>query len=357
MSKRCAPLTALLLTLGLLTLSACSANQPRATAQAPAAQEKPAAGEATWAPLDKRLTQYSYPYEVKVFPVQVQGQDLEMAYMDIAPTGTPSGQVVLLLHGKNFSGAYWAKTIEVLTEAGHRVVVPDQLGFGKSSKPVNIQYSFQLMATQTRALLDKLGVKEAHVVGHSMGGMVATRFALMYPEVAKRLVLVNPIGLEDWKRKVPYQTVDKWTASVKKNTPEGIQNYMKQNYFDGQWKEDWNSLVTIQAGWAVGPDKDQMARVSALTYDMVFTQPVVYEFPDLKMPTLLLIGTRDRTALGKPLVSPEVRATMGLYEDLGKAAAAAIPNASLVEFEDVGHMPQVEVFGPYSQALLDFVKP
>lgn len=339
-----------------LTLSACSAPQPRATADAPTptGQEQAAS---PWKPLDQRLSQYSYPHEVKVFSFQAQGQALEMAYMDVAPQGEPSGQTVLLLHGKNFSGAYWEDTIAALTQAGHRVVVPDQVGFGKSSKPTNIQYSFHALATWTRDLLAQLKIERVHVVGHSMGGMVAARFALMFPQQTLRLVLVNPIGLEDWKRKVPYQTVDQWTTSVQASTPEKIQAYMQKNYFDGQWKQEWDELVALQAGWAIGPDSQQMARVSALTYDMIFTQPVVYEFPDIKAPTLLLIGTRDRTALGKPLVSPELRQTMGLYQELGKATAAAIPGATLVEFEDVGHLPQVEAFEAYRAALLDFLKP
>lgn len=342
-ARRLAALTCLTL------LSGCGGapSQAEPAAQADAGQ---------WRPLDARLTGYDYPHPVSSFPITVEDQALEMAYMDVAPTGAASGQVVLLLHGKNFSGAYWADTIKALTAAGHRVVVPDQLGFGKSSKPTTIQYSFHLMAAKTAALLDHLGVGQVSVVGHSMGGMVATRFALMYPARTAKLVLANPIGLEDWQRKVPYQTVDQWTASQLKSTPEGIKKYMQKSYFDGQWRSEWDALVEIQAGWVVGPDKAQMARVSALTYDMVFTQPVLYGFPDLKMPTLLLIGTRDRTALGKPLVSDEVRATMGLYEQLGKAAAAQIPNATLVEFEGVGHMPQVEVFGPYSEALLAFLK-
>ncbi len=344
------------LLLCLFVLGGCSAPQTHAEVDAPTPSPE-VTEPGAWKPLDARLTQFDYPYPVSTFELQVQGKALNMAYMDVAPAKEPSGQVVLLLHGKNFSGAYWKDTIKVLTEAGHRVIVPDQIGFGKSSKPADIQYSFHLLASNTAALLDHLKVKEVGVVGHSMGGMVATRFALMFPARTQKLVLANPIGLEDWKRKAPYLSVDQWTTAVNKKTPEGIKGYMQKNYFDGQWKESWNDLVAIQAGWAIGPDKQEMALVSALTYDMIFTQPVLYEFPDLKMPVLLLIGTRDRTALGKGLVSKEVRATMGLYGQLGKSAAAAIPNATLVEFENVGHMPQVEVFDAYSKALVDFIQP
>jgi pimeloyl-ACP methyl ester carboxylesterase len=80
--------------------------------------------------------------------------------------------------------------------AGYRVVVPDQLGWGRSTKAV-IPYSLHLHAANTRLLLERLGVEEAAIVGHSMGGMLATRFALLYPDVTTHMVMVNPIGLRD----------------------------------------------------------------------------------------------------------------------------------------------------------------
>jgi pimeloyl-ACP methyl ester carboxylesterase len=166
--------------------------------------------------------------------------------------------------------------------------------------------------------------------------MLATRFALMYPKRTAQLVLVNPIGLEDWKRVVPYHSVDEWEAENLKATPEGLRQYMEKNYFDGNWKPAYDALVTIQAGWTLGRDHALMAKVSALHYHMIFTQPVVDEFPDIRVPTLLVIGQRDRTAIGKPWVPPEVAETLGRYPELGRKAQAAIPNARLVELDDVG---------------------
>jgi pimeloyl-ACP methyl ester carboxylesterase len=312
----------------------------------------PALGQA----YDARLSDYEYPYPVQYREVEAQRQSLEMAYMDVSPEDAASAHTVLLLHGKNFSGAYWGRTMEALVEAGYRVVAPDQIGFGKSSKPVDFQYSFHALARHTAALLDDRGVESATVVGHSMGGMVATRFALMYPERAEQLVLVNPIGLEDWKRTVPYRTVDEWYQQELKKTPAGVKNYMRQSYFDGEWKDAYDPLLEIQAGWIRGPDyEDTIARVSARTYDMIFTQPVLYEFPDLQMETLLLIGQRDRTALGTGMVPDSVAATMGRYDRLDEQTAAAIPNSTLVEFPGVGHVPHYEVFAPFLKALRDFL--
>ncbi len=102
-----------------------------------------------------------------------------------------------------------------------------------------------------------------------------------------------------------------------------------------------------------GPGKAEVAWSSALLYDMIYTQPVVYELGLLKVPTLLLIGDRDTTAIGKELASPEARAQLGDFAALGKSAAAAIPNSKLIEFPDLGHAPQMQDPAAFHKALLD----
>lgn len=304
--------------------------------------------------LDLRLSNYNYPYAVEHITINTQGQELEMAYMDINPIQN-NGVNIVLLHGKNFNGAYWGTTIEALKNQGYRVIVPDQIGFGKSSKPDNFQYSFQQLAKNTKTLLDSLNIKKTTILGHSMGGMLATRFALMYPETTEKLVLENPVGLEDWKLVVPYQTVDWWYQLELKQTYEGIKAYQLKNYYDGQWTAEYNQWVYLLAGWNLNSDYKKIAWNAALTYDMIFTQPVLYEFKDIKSPTLLIIGTRDRTALGKPLVSEEVRKTMGLYSELGKKTQKMIPNSTLVEIENIGHLPHIEDFDKFITPLLSFL--
>ena len=305
--------------------------------------------------LDIELSNYEYPYEVSVLNLKVQGQDLQMSYMDVKPSQY-NGKNIVLLHGKNFNGAYWETTIKALTKEGYRVIVPDQIGFGKSTKPLHFHYTFQQLARNTKELLDTLNIDKTVILGHSMGGMLATRFALMYPETTEKLVLENPIGLEDWKLKVPYKPVDWWYANELKKSYEGIKNYQLVNYYDNNWKEDYDQWVNLLAGWTLNSDYKRIAWNAALTYDMIFTQPVVYEFEKIKVPTLLIIGTRDRTALGKPLVSEEVRKTMGLYDTLGKTTKQKIKNAQLVEIENIGHLPHIEKFESFIDPLIKFMK-
>lgn len=305
--------------------------------------------------LDARLSNYPYPHPVELFRFTAQAQPLEMAYMDVAPA-RPNGRTVVLLHGKNFCGAYWADTIAFLSEHGYRVVVPDQIGFGKSSKPRHFQFTLHELARHTLKLLDHLKLDRVSLVGHSMGGMLAARFALSYPDRLRSLALVNPIGLEDWKRQVAYRSVDEHHAAELQSTPDSIRGYMRENYFAGTWQPAYEKLVEVPIGWLEGADRDHIAWLSALTTDMCFTQPVVHEFQDLRIPTLLVIGTRDRTALGKAWAAPHVKPRLGDYRQLGRNAAAAIPHAKLVEL-DAGHLPQVERFETYKRSMLDFLRP
>ncbi|MBX0332478.1 alpha/beta hydrolase [Pontibacter sp. HSC-14F20] len=301
------------------------------------------------------LSDYAYRYPVNYLEVEQEGQKYRMAYMDVSPpTSFKNPQTVVLLHGKNFLGAYWQQTMNFLAGQGYRVVVPDQLGFGKSDK-AEVHYSFHQLAQHTRQLLDHLKIREAAVVGHSMGGMLATRFALMYPETTAKLVLENPIGLEDYRRMVPYKSLDELYQDELKRTEAGIGDYHKTYYTS--WKPAYEEWVRIPAAQLRSPDYPQVARVAAHTYAMIYEQPVVYEFSDLKMPVLLAIGLEDRTVVGKAYIkSEEERKLYGQYPQLGQQTAGAIPNARLLELNGVGHIPHIEAPDQFHKALLEFLK-
>ena len=304
--------------------------------------------------LDINLSTVKYQYDVHFLNLHIQNQDLKMAYMDIQPE-KPNSKNIVLLHGKNFNGAYWETTIRELVRNGFRVIVPDKIGFGKSSKPQSFQYSFQQFALNTKTLLDSLHISKTAVLGHSMGGMLATRFALMFPEITEKLILENPIGLEDYKQLTPYKPVDYWYKNELAQNYEKIKQYQLAFYYDNHWKPEYDQWVNLLAGWTLNKDYPLIAWNAALTYDMIFTQPVVQEFPLLKCPTLLIIGTRDRTALGKALASTEVQKTMGLYNELGKKTQQKIPNSKLVELDNVGHLPHIEAFERFIGPLLKFM--
>jgi pimeloyl-ACP methyl ester carboxylesterase len=180
----------------------------------PAAADEPSYGP--------ELQGFDYPWPVAHFRFTSQNTLLDMAYMDVKPERS-NGQTAVLLHGKNVCAATWQTTTSALIATGYRVIAPDQIGFCKSTKPEHYQYSFHQLAGNTRALLASLGIDKATIAGHSTGGMLAVRYALMDPADVNRLVLVDPLGLEDWKaRGVPWQSADGWYQQERKTSADSI---------------------------------------------------------------------------------------------------------------------------------------
>lgn len=305
--------------------------------------------------LDAELTMVKYPFPVTLKTIKNQDQDLKMAFMDLKPT-QPNGKTIVLLHGKNFNGYYFEETAKALAKEGFRVIMPDQIGFGKSSKPKHYQFSFQQLAENTKSILDDLKIEKFILLGHSMGGMLATKMAVMYPENIEKLILENPIGLEDYRRFSPYQNIDKQYASELKNTYQSYKDYQLKFYYDGKWKPEYEKWLNLIAGWTISEDLPITAWNAALTSDMVYTQPVVEDFQKITTPTLLIIGTRDRTAIGKANAPKELQPLMGQYQNLGKETQQKIKNSKLVELENVGHSPHIEVFDRFIKPLVEFVK-
>jgi pimeloyl-ACP methyl ester carboxylesterase len=299
------------------------------------------------------LEGFQYPHPVSRFEFSSQQQLLHMAYMDVHPDA-PIGRTAVLLHGKNFCAATWHKTIETLATAGYRVIAPDQIGFCKSTKPAYYQYTFQELARNTHALLVSIGATNVTLIGHSTGGMIAVRYALMYSNEIQQLVLVDPIGLEDWKTKgVPAISIDDWYARELKTDADSIRRYERETYYAGHWSDDYEPWVLMLAGLNRGAGKQRVAWNSALIYDMIYTQPIFYELGSITVPTFLMIGDKDTTAIGKEFAPPALRAALGNYAVLGKNAAKLIPGARLIEFPDLGHAPQIQDPAAFHRALLE----
>ncbi|WP_345986216.1 alpha/beta hydrolase [Sulfurimonas sp. HSL-1656] len=298
---------------------------------------------------DANLSGYAYPFKVEYFTFSSQQKRLKMAYMFLE--GEKSRPVVTLLHGKNFNGAYWQETARFLHSNGYGVLMPDQVGFGKSSKPADYQYSFGALAHNTMALMRSLGISRSIIVGHSMGGMLATRFALNYPHMSEKLILVNPIGLENYLHYVEYKDVDFFYDMELGKTPEKIRAYQQKNYYDGKWNAHYEALTLPLSGWCVGPDRERIAYVSALTYEMIFSQPVVEEFKDLQVPAALILGTRDRTGPGRGWMKTGVSHELGRYDRLGGEVQKRNGKIELYELPGLGHLPQVEDFGRFKTVL------
>ena len=220
------------------------------------------------------------------------------------------------------------------------------------------QFTFQQLADNTHALLESLGVSHATIIGHSTGGMLAMRYALMFPAErgSARAGGPNRSGRLEGEGRAMAEPGCAVSQELQ-TTAESIRDYERATYYAGTWQPQYETWVQMLAGMYRGPGREAVAWDSALLYDMIYTQPVFYEFEHLSMPVLLMIGDKDTTAIGKALAPSDVRAILGNYPALGKAAAARMPHARLIEFPDLGHAPQIQAPDRFHGALMGGLLP
>jgi pimeloyl-ACP methyl ester carboxylesterase len=281
------------------------------------------------------LEDVPYPHPVSFLPLEMHGQHVRMAYMDVAPTGTPNGRTAVLLHGYNFWGEYWAPTVAELSRAGFRVVVPDQVGYGRSSKPL-IQYNLDDMAANTRHLLETLGVERAAIVGHSMGGMLASRFASAFPDVTTHVAMVNQVGLEDGRVGRPPRYTG-GEGGVPERSYESIRRNIERYFVT--WKPEYEKFVRIHWGWTLSGDWPRMAAVRAALSRVIQRDPVVYDWPLIRSRALVIGGAED---------GPD-------YPEQARRVAESIPGAELVLIPNVGHIPHLESPEIFHARLIEFL--
>jgi pimeloyl-ACP methyl ester carboxylesterase len=275
-----------------------------------------------------------YPYPSSYVPLTLYGQDVRMAYMDVAPQGAANGHTVVLLHGNNFAGFYFGGPIDALRREGFRVIVPDQIGYGRSSKPI-IPYNLNDMARNTRAILQNLKIDRVMIVGHSMGGMLATRFATQYPGMVERLVLYNPIGLTDARFDRPSESSDEIYKRTLGGTYQTIRTSLMRyvSHNPAAWNAQFESYARIRYSWTLSADWPRLAMVQTLVGQVISLDPVVYDWAHIKAPTLLFGGAED-----------SLPGSASVFKERMKVAAETIPsgNGRLHLIPGLGHVPHME---------------
>jgi pimeloyl-ACP methyl ester carboxylesterase len=320
----------------VLTLSGAALAQPPGTPAAPAQVATPTDVQ----PGSINNEDVPYPFPVSYLSFVSYGQDVRMAYMDVPAAAGANGRTVVLLHGMNFAGFYWANVIDVLRKGGFRVVVTDQIGFGRSSKPI-IPYNFHDMAQNTRRVLDHLGITKTTIVGHSMGGMLAARFAASYPDITERVVLYDPIGLTDARFERPYRSTDEVYKGMLAFSYQQAYATIKR-YFPTpeSWKPEYEKLVRLMYAWTLTGDWPRMAMVRTLLQQMIYTDPVVYDWAHIKAKTLVIGGEKD---------GPD-------FPRLAKHVADTIAGAQLYLVPNAGHVLHFETPDVFNRELLKFVQ-
>jgi proline iminopeptidase len=304
-------------------------------------------------PYGINLEGFPYPYPVSLMPLDDDGEELRMAYMDVAPA-KPNGRTAVLLHGRNFPSSYWAPVITTLTDAGYRVVVPDQIGFGKSSKPVG-ELHFDTLAHNTVALLDHLHIAKAEIIAHSMGGMVAVRIARAYPDRVAHLVLTAPIGLEDYRQYVPPMPTEKLLETEDKLTPDGYRKQLQTNYALKMPPDEVTPYIDARFNLKESADYWRWLRAYVSSGQMIYREPVVYEIPLITQPTLFIMGADDHNAPGRPNAPEALRPKMGQNAELAQALAARMPDAKAEVIPNAGHIVFLDAPEKYDALLLGFL--
>lgn len=312
-----------------------------------------AAEDAPREPYGIGLEGFAYPYPVQLLPLTNDGEQLRMAYMDVAPA-KPNDRTVLLLHGRNFPSSYWAPVIKTLSEQGYRVVVPDQIGFGKSSKPDG-ELHFDTLARNTVALLDRLKLGKVDIVAHSLGGMLAVRIARAYPARIAHLVLAAPIGLEDYRLYVPPTATEKIIDTEDKLTADGYRKQLETNYAMKLPPEQVTPLIDARFNIKGAADYPRWLRAFAASAQMIYREPVVHEIPLITVPTLFVMGADDHNAPGRPNAPEALRPKMGQNAELAKALAAQMPNARAEVLADAGHLVFLDQPATFDPLMLEFL--
>ncbi|MEA2830842.1 MAG: hypothetical protein QOF22_1590 [Bradyrhizobium sp.] len=299
------------------------------------------------------LEGFAYPYPVNMLSLVNDGEQVRMAYMDVA-SAQPNGGVVVLLHGRNFPSSYWAPVIRTLSEAGYRVVVPDQVGFGKSSKP-SADLHFDTLARNTIALLDHLQIAKADIVAHSLGGMLGVRIARAFPDRVAHLLLVAPIGLEDYRLYVPPTPTEKILENEDKLTADGYRKQLETNYSLKLPPDQVTPFIDARFNIKAGAEYPRWLRAFVNSAQLIYREPVVHEISLISQPTLFVMGADDHNAPGKPNAPEALRPKMGQNAELAKALAAKMPNARAEVIPDTGHLAFLEAPQKFNELMLAFL--
>jgi non-heme chloroperoxidase len=264
--------------------------------------------------------------------------DIEIYYEDHGV-----GQPVVLIHGYPLSGRGWDKQVPALLEAGYRVIAYDRRGFGKSSQPAS-GYDYDTFATDLDTLLGYLDLRDAVLVGHSMGTGEVTRYLGRYgsARVAKG-VLVAPIPpyllqAGDNPEGVPQSLFDGFAQAARADTPAWMKGFLDNFYNMDTLRGTRVSEQAYQASWNLAVTASATAAVACIqTWETDFRD----DLPRIDVPILVVQGDADQVL---PL------------DKTGERLPALIKDVRLIVVEGGPHAIPWTHAAQVNSALLDFIR-
>lgn len=266
-------------------------------------------------------------------------EDMRLHYHE---AGVGHEQTVVLLHGGGPGASSWSnfgRNIAVLAAHFH-VLAVDQPGYGLSDKHTEHEQYNRYSATALLNLFDYLGIERAPLVGNSLGGGTAVRFALDNPKRAGRLVLMGPGGLSvNLFAPDPTEGVKLLGRFAANPTRENIEKFLRIMVFD-------QSLITpelVEERFQIASTPESLAATRAMgksfagaDFELGMMWRDVFK---LRQPTLLIWGREDR-------VNPLDGALVALKQ---------IPRVQLHVFGQCGHWAQLEKFDEFNKLTVDFL--
>jgi pimeloyl-ACP methyl ester carboxylesterase len=255
--------------------------------------------------------------------------------------GKVNATPLILIHGFASSTLVWSKVFLNLADAGYRVIAPDMLGYGYTSKPRNAQYTIEGQAHMITGLMDRLGIDKATIVGSSYGGAVAATIALDYPERVEKLTLIGTVNNNEplrfkLMRLFGARVVGDVVSPLLIGSRRLLRMRMKRVYDRHEWvlderrvdarhlplraAETHRAIIRTVRGW----NADRISRDAHL----------------IRKPTLLLWGDNDQEV---PLSD-------------GKRLHHQIPGSRLIVFQECGHLPHEEYPEEFVEVISNFVQ-
>ena len=263
--------------------------------------------------------------------------DIEIYYEDHG-----AGPPVVLIHGYPLSGRAWDKQVPVLLGAGCRVITYDRRGFGKSSQPTT-GYDYDVFAADLNALMEKLDLRDAVIVGHSMGTGEVTRYLGVYgsARVAKG-VLISPIPpfllqTSDNPEGLPQSLFDGFIQSAQADPPAWMKGFLDNFYNYDTLGGTLVSEQAFQASFNLAVSASATATVACIP---TWLTDFRADLANIDVPMLVIDGNADR-------VLP--------YDKTGARLPGLIKDIRLVTIEGGPHAIAWTHTDQVNQALLDFL--
>jgi len=273
-------------------------------------------------------------------------------YKSVSPGLNTKGDI-LLIAGIAVDSTWWPPCfVKSLTDAGYRVIMFDNRGTGMSDWMMNWKfrgYNLKDMARDSAAVLDSLGIKEAHIIGVSMGGMIAQQMAISYPAKIKSLTSIMSSGdIEDNKLpRAPWSTVRNVVRlSLRYGLGKSEVNIIKlhlsihQLFRNSKLPSDDIKMISGRVLYNIRLRRGFNSEASAQQLAAIKNSPSRYdELKKLQKPALIIHGMSD------PLIP---------YEH-GEKCSQLIPGASLVLVEGMGHDIPCSYSGGISEKIINFI--